>query len=221
MLPHNYVCLIHMGRKGFSQIPIITAVFILILVGGAYYLGTLKNTNLVSITVPQSNISPTTAPTNTPIAVLDSCVAEKDNILSVVSTFESLQQSKNSSAILQLFTTPQSQQDISDYQNLSGEDAHISPRLYNNVSTSYNTLSYKVLQLPTKNSENNCNISIEEQRSYYGGPTDPKYLPATAENFTLVLTKQNDVWKIDQYQSQRSNIRKGEYSGFLMEYLQK
>lgn len=210
-----------MGWKGFSQIPIITAVFILILVGGAYYLGTLKNTDKISVIVPQPNISPTTAPTNTSIAVLDSCVAEKDDILSVVSTFESLQQSKNSSAVLQLFITPQSQQDISDYQNLSGEDAHISPRLYNNVSTSYNTLSYKILQVPTKNGESNCNVSVEEQRSYYGGPTDPKYLPAAAENFTLILTKQNNVWKINQYQSQRSDIRKGEYSGFLMEYLQK
>ncbi len=216
----NCVDLVHMGRQGFSQVPIVAVIFILILIGGAYYLGTLKSTSTVSTTVFQSNISPTAIPTDTPTGVPDYCLTEKDNILSVVATFESLQQSKKPSEVLQLFTPPQLQQDVRDYQNLSGADAQISPRLYNNVSTNYNTLSYKVLQAPTKNSDNNCGVSLEEQRSNYGGPTNPTYLPPTAEDFTLVFTRQNNAWKISQYQSQRSDIRKGEFSGFLMEFVQ-
>jgi len=207
-----------MNKQGFSQTLVIVVLFILILIGGAYYLGTLKNNNTTITSVSSTNLSPTITQTNTP----DTCITEKDDILSVLSTFESLQQSKNSSGVLRLFATPQSQQDMSDFQNLSGENPHVSsPRLYNNVSTNYNTLSYKIIQPPTKNSENNCSVSIEEQRSDYGGPANPKYLPTTSEDFTLILTKQNGAWKINQYQSQKSNIRPGEFSGFLMEYITK
>ena len=82
-------------------------------------------------------------------------------------------------------------------------------------------MSYKIIQPLAKNSENNCSVSIEEQRSNYGGPANPQYLPATSENFTLVFSKQNGTWKISQYQSQKSSIRPGEFSGFLMENITK
>lgn len=206
-----------MVRRGFSQVPIVAVIFILILIGGAYYLGTIKSTNTTITSVLLPSAAPTNSPTISPSTAPDNCIAEKDSILSVVATFESMQQSKNSKGVLQLFAPPQSPQDVKDYLNLSGEDTNISPRLYNNVSTNYNTLSYKVTQPPTQNSGGTCSVGIEEQRSYYGGPTNPGYLPPTAEEFTLVITKQ-DVWKIEQYQSQRANVRKGEFSGLLMEY---
>lgn len=202
-----------MNNKGFSQMTVMA----IILIGGAYFLGTLKNTNTTITSVSESNISPIIVPTN----ASDSCITEKDNILSVVSTFESLQQGKKSADVLQLFTAPQSQQDISNFQNLNGENPHVPlPRLYNDVSTNYNMLSYKVIQPPTKNTEGNCSVSVEEQRSVYGGPANPKYLPATAEDFTVTFSNLNGAWKINQYQSQKANIRPGEFSGFLMEYTQ-
>ena len=37
----------------------------------------------------------------------------------------------------------------------------------------------------------------------------------------LVFSKQNGTWKISQYQSQKSRIRPGEFSGFLMENITK
>ena len=117
-----------MNKQKFSQTQVVMVLFIIFLIGGAYYLGTLKNSNP---TLSESSNSSKTAPTN----ISDICMSEESNILSVLSTFESLQQSKNSSGVLQLFTTPQLQQDKSDYQNLSGADANITPRLYNDVST--------------------------------------------------------------------------------------
>lgn len=206
-----------MVQRGFSQVPIVAGIFILILIGGAYYLGTIKSTNTTITSVLLPSPVPTSNPVNSPTPTPDSCIAEKDNILSLVATFESLQQSKNSKGVLQLFAPPQLPQDVKDYLNLSGEDTNSSPRLYNNVSTNYNTLSYKVTQPPTQNSVGTCSVGVEEQRSYYGGPTNPGYLPPTSEEFTMVITKQ-DVWKIEQYLSQRANVRKGEFSGLLMEY---
>ncbi|PIP17240.1 MAG: hypothetical protein COX44_00965 [Candidatus Portnoybacteria bacterium CG23_combo_of_CG06-09_8_20_14_all_37_13] len=178
---------------------------------GVYYLGKQSSSKRAT-QVSQTSIPIPTTP------LLDNCVSDKGEILAVVNTFETLQKNKDSKGVLGLFTPPQSQAEISDYQNLSGEDAHILPRLYNNVSTGYNTQSYKVAQEPTKSADNFCGVLLEEQRSNYGGPTNPQYLPAQTKDFALTLIKQNGGWKIDQYQSQDTRIKKGKYAGFLMEY---
>ena len=148
----------------------------------------------------------------------DDCITEKDSILSIVTNFETLQKNKDSKSVLALFTAPQLQNEISDYQNISGKDANIEPRLYNTVSTNFNTQSYKVIQQPLKSMDNSCIVEVEEQRSNYGGPANPQYLPAQTENFSLTFRKQGDEWKIDRYQSLDPKIKTGKYSGFLMEY---
>ncbi len=170
-----------------------------------------------SIIPTKEVVSPTTVsaivvPSN------DTCVIEKNSILATVKTFEDFQEKKDPINVLNLFTPPQATQDISDYQNLSGKDDNIGPRLYNNVSTSYNTLSYKIIQEPRYITNNNCSVVVEEQRSNYGGPANPQYLPAATLDFNLILIKQNKVWMIDQYLSQDPKIKKGKYEGFLMEY---
>lgn len=148
--------------------------------------------------------------------ILNNCVSDKGEILAVVNTFETLQKNKDSKGVLGLFTPAQSQEEISDYQNLSGENPQVgSPRLYNNISTNYNTQSYKVVQEPTKSADNFCDVMVEEQRSIYGGPINPQYSPAQTRGFALTLTKQNGEWKIDQYQSQDIRIKKGKYIGFF------
>ena len=151
--------------------------------------------------------------------ILNNCVSDKGEILAVVNTYETLQTKKHSKAELELITPPQSLEELSDYQNLNGENPPVgSPRLYNNVSTNYNTQSYKVVQEPTKSADNFCDVMVEEQRSNYGGPANPQYSPAQTRSFALTLTKQNGEWKIDQYQSQDIRVKKGKYAGFLMEY---
>ncbi len=198
-------------KMNYSVIGAVVLVCFMIFGFGGYYLGKQSSPKQAT------QVSQTPIPTPT-TPLLDNCVSDKSEILAVVNTFETLQKNKDSKGVLGLFTPPQSQAEISDYQNLSGEDAHISPRLYNNVSTNYNTQSYKVSQEPTKSTDSSCGVVVEEQRSIYGGPANPQYLPAQTQNFALTLTKQNGEWKIDQYQSQDTRIKKGKYAGFLMEY---
>lgn len=184
---------------------------------GGYYLG--KQSSISNnITNTQPPIQTGSTATSVPTQVVDYCITEKDSILSVIINFETLQKNKDPKGVLALFTAPQLQDEISDYQNLSGKDTNIEPRLYNNVSTNFNTQSYKITQQPAKSSNNSCVVQVEEQRSDYGGPTNPQFLPARTESFALILIKQNGEWKIDQYQSLNPKIKKGKYSGFLMEY---
>lgn len=188
---------------------------------GGYFLG--KQSSIPNnLTSKQQSIQTNPTVTTVPSLSTDNCVVEKDSILSVVTNFETLQKNKDPKGVLALFIAPQLQDEISDYQNLSGKNANVEPRLYNNVSTNFNTQSYKVTQQPTKSSNSSsysCVVQVEEQRSNYGGPTNPKYLPAQAESFALTLRKQNGEWKIDQYMSLDPKIKTGKYSGFLMEYL--
>lgn len=183
---------------------LLVGILIIAAVGGAYYLGIHKSTSLVSSPAPSTSI--------------DLCANDKDNILAVVTEFENLQQKRNAKGVLKLFTSPQSQTEIDDYNNLSSQDMHIDPRLYSNVSTNIKVISYSIVGQPTRSSNNSCSLTVEEERSYYGGPTNPQYLPSKKEEFNLILTKKDSIWLIDQYQSQNPQVRKGKYSGWLMEY---
>jgi len=147
----------------------------------------------------------------------DVCTQEIQSISTVVTSFEGQQKLRQADWILSMFTPAQTQAEISDYNYLSGKDANISPRLYSNVSTSFNTNSYRILNGPTKYNDNYCSVIVQEERSYYGGPANPQYLPATSAGFTFVLVKQNGSWKIDKYQNQtgKSSGESNKYSGWF------
>lgn len=146
----------------------------------------------------------------------DSCLSEKGKILMVVTNFETLQKNKDPN-ILNLFTPAQTSSEINDYNNLSGKDNNIGPRLYNNVSTNFNTNSYQVIQNPANYSDISCSIIVQENRSYYGGPSNPQYLPSNPSGFTLILIKQQTNWKIDKYQNQngKNSGQSDKYTGWL------
>ena len=145
------------------------------------------------------------------------CTQEIQAISTVVDSFEGQQRLRHADWVLGMFTPPQKQTEINDYNNLSGKDANISPRLYNNVSTNFNTNSYKVLTGSTKYGDNTCSVTVQEERSYYGGPANPQYLPPVSAGFTLILVKQNGTWKIEKYQNQigKSSAESDKYNGWF------
>lgn len=149
---------------------------------------------------------------------LNICVINNEEIQALIDTFETYQIQKDALGVLSLFTTPQKSSDITDFNNLSGEDTDIGqPRLFNNVSFNYNTTSYERSENPTFHSTNTCELLVTEQRSYYGGPTNPTYLDPESMEFKLTVVKKDNEWKVDRYESTNTNIKESRYSGFLME----
>lgn len=178
-------------------------VIVLFLVGGLVY--------IVSV---QSQRSPSSQSDS----LADKCLLEKDKIISLVDQFESYQKMKDADSILKLFTQAQTENEKQEYVNLHGGPA--GPRLYNNVSTNYQTLSYSITQGPNQYSEGGCVVNVEEQRSVYGGPADPGYAPPIDFDFKLVIVENKESWLIDRYESLDTQVKTGKYSGFTLEHVQ-
>ena len=185
---------------------------VLSIIVGSYYKRAQKKGTVISIT------ETITQPSRTSTEPMNICVEEAQALIELVTRFETLQQNKDGVGALRLFTLPQEKQDIQDYAFLSGEDEGVYARLYNNGQTNYNTISYAIMNAPAINLGDFCTVAISEQRSSYGGPANPQYLPAVNLRFDLVLTRQNGVWKIERYESTDTRIRKTKYAGFLMSF---
>jgi hypothetical protein len=136
-------------------------------------------------------VAPSPSPVPTPSS--DECAIEKGNLLAVVAYFEQLRSQRDPRQALALFTNPISTADKKDYQTLLNQDVKLAH------------LSYQVTAGPVKSLTNFCIVMVTEQR-------DTK-----ATNLVLVLSKQDNKWLIEQYQSLDSQIKKGKYSGWLME----
>jgi hypothetical protein len=136
-------------------------------------------------------VAPSPSPVPTPSS--DDCAIEKGNILAVVAYFEQLRAQRNYRPALALFTPPLAPEDKKDYQTLLSQDVKL-PHL-----------SYQVTAGPVKSLTNFCLVMVTEQRD------------AKATNLVLVLSKQDNKWLIEQYQSLDPQVKKGKYSGWLME----
>ena len=144
------------------------------------------------------------------------CIQEKNEIISLVKTFEKFQEDRKAEDVLALFTNPVSTEEMEDYNQLKGEGISY-PRLYQVSSYNYNTESYKLLTDPSGD-EDICSVDVEEMRSYYGGPADPEFQAAKKLSFRVSMKKVDNAWLVDSYNSLDSTILEGKYSGFMMTY---
>jgi len=140
----------------------------------------------------------------------DVCVSDKNAILSLVDVFETDQENRDADAVLSLFTPATEASDISDYSSINGY-------LYGNMNSNYKVSSYTVKSDPERNNST-CVVVVTEQRSYYGGATNPQWLAAAPYEFSIGLVQSNSLWKINTYESDDATIKSGKYQGFLMQY---
>lgn len=146
------------------------------------------------------------------IPVEDTCTKEKDEILGVINTFETLQIDHGGEAadrILKMFTPPETPDDASVYDFLTGSDLGVLPRLYSSGQTDFEEPSYKILGMPRMNSSGTCTVKVEEQRRYWKHGIGTGFGPLQSFIVYFAPVKQGNEWKIDRYFSDTSSHKFG------------
>jgi len=139
----------------------------------------------------------------------------------LIAKFEKFQEDLDAVSVLAMLDPASNDSEKRSFNNLIGEDTG-SPRLYKSLETNYKLIEYKATLNENKSTTEDtstksliCNYNIDESRSYYGGVLKPEWLAPIQETKIMILSKENDAWKILSYSGYLGGTIDIKYSGFI------
>jgi hypothetical protein len=189
-------------NKGIANILII--IVIAVGIGGVWYFLSKKSSNL------SHPISPTQLPAPSETAVVNTG-NEKAEVRDLIANFEDKLEQRDINGIMAFFTPPETKDEKDLYNSIMGLDAQgIKPRLFNNVSSNFYTLSYGITEqngIERLTREGNKYIAVvKEMRKIYGGPANPQWLGPSEFSFVFEIVKKDGSWMIDKYYDEGLSI---------------
>lgn len=120
---------------------------------------------------------------------------EKEEVLQLVKTFESLQYERKAKEALALFTPAALKDEKDQLDFLEGKDLNSSPRLYVTAGFPWSLNWYMVRKIEKQNDQ--LQVTLKELRTYYTN-SEGDYTGEN-QNLILVIVGSNGSYKIDKY----------------------
>ncbi|OGH15260.1 MAG: hypothetical protein A3H50_03515 [Candidatus Levybacteria bacterium RIFCSPLOWO2_02_FULL_37_10] len=153
---------------------------------------------------PSSQNPPNTSPESSKVAQLELKYPydvknvtdkEKEEIIQLVKTFETLQYERRAKKVLDLFTPPVNNDEKGWLDHLEGKDINSKPRLYITAGFPSYLNWYMVRRIEKQDGA--IQVTLKELRTFYDNSTAD--YDARVENLTLVMRNVNGSYKIEKY----------------------
>lgn len=134
---------------------------------------------------------------------------EETEVRNLITKFEKYIQDRNVKDLMSLFTPPQTQEEISLYRNLMGQDPDVgAPRLFNNVTSNFIVTSWEIArreypdnkELIDKINDKYVVIIDETRKSWCNAdPCAGTYSFENTSAYILEIVDVNSQWLVDKY----------------------